>query len=217
MDPLWPPAPALSPRPRQEAARPAFVWRLGSLVEAFLYPERFFREQLDAVAASLTALWRLGLMFLIGLDSVLDGPSRRWTLAGFAAALSTRWIAALILLAYPMVLGPIRYYMGRFWYRLRLRLSGCEPDETRSSAAFAVIYLVYCVPSVPLLVLNSFFDPASAPWQWFVMSLVGWTYYLEYTSARVVFGAGRIGAMFWFVVVPAALHVAVAAGLSPTR
>jgi len=203
MIPAAPPIPSDAPFEADRA--PPFV-------ELVLHPERFFRER-DLAVKGLRLLLLLGVL---GLASVLD--RLEWNaLSGKAAAATwaAYWGSAL---GMAILGGPLRWFVGGWWFRMRLLLSGAvDPDADQARRISALSDLIWMVPTIvrALVVSFRYATPAAAAASsdgeatWLLVFLACWSIYVSYRGAAASHPLERGKALVWFAILPALLLLAI--------
>jgi hypothetical protein len=160
--------------------------------------------------------------WIVGMNSTLGRIERQMLKAdlgspdGFATSLGDSW-----LLFWTMVIvagafsGIILWYIGAWWYRVRLRWSGAiEPDVDRSRAVYFYSALVWAAPALAWQVVDTVrFPNYLASWNdegWLpvlLLILPVWSFAVSYRGVRTAFDVRRGRALFWFLVGPVALFL----------
>lgn len=176
-----------------------------AVVELLLRPGRFFRDRPKGLgtAAALIAMAVLGIAGAIDRLDVeqLRGRGRDVSWANYWAKV----LAGLVLG------GPVRYFVGGWWYRMRLALSGARGvPPARARAMFALSELVRGVPLLLVTIAGTIraANPLAAmslaawPTVWGLF-LVGWSIFVSYEGATTAFSIDGRRPLVWFVILPA--------------
>jgi len=111
------------------------------------------------------------------------------------------------------------YYLGGFWYKLRLRLSGIRgPDVLLVRRVYLSAAQVVAVPVLLKTLVYTFVHDtpqaaalADATWQErFYLVIPVWSAVVGYIGVRTVFQAPKVRAAIWFLVLPGLFYVAAA-------
>jgi hypothetical protein len=170
-----------------------------TLVELVLRPDTFF--------ARPTSKWRwrskLIAAALMGLSAGVDRADITTISARGLEGWEQYWF---VVIGTALIVGPIRWFLGGFWFRTRLRLSGARKvDRVRAQNLFALSDLVQAVPSVGLAVLSvlTLSTPEDSPFWWAVLMALVWSVVVSYRGVRGGFSVSVWKARFWFLLVPA--------------
>ncbi len=116
------------------------------------------------------------------------------------------WVAVLKVSVYA---GPLRWYFGRAWYRVRLGYAGAlSVDVGRANGLFAISELVMVVPIVLVTILHSIAwpSPIEQPFGPILLVSMGWSLFVSYRGACAAFSLSVWRARAWFLVVPSLLY-----------
>lgn len=192
-----------------DPARPA------TLLDLFCQPARFFApaRQLARQPALFLAIWTTGMARVQDRFDVLlsrdPSVARADTLF---LPLTESWLKTWVILLLAGVLaGGLGWLIGGWWYGMRLRLCGdreASPREAR--LAWAYVALVSSLPSVLLLVIDTFrypsyYDSYQTPVDvlaLLVAVVVLWSPWVSYRAATTRFKVSSGTARFWFLALP---------------
>ena len=124
---------------------------------------------------------------------------------------STLWIALLVFGALNV---PLFWYLGGWWYRLRLKWSGATAlDSLRPRLLFVYSSLVYALPVVLVMVGETLLFPnyrlaraAEGSWTLIFVVLSFWSVVVSYCGATRTFALTRRKALLWFLLLPWTLY-----------
>ena len=186
---------------------------LGSL---FIRPARFFRDRdLDVRAWYLPALLCTGLT---SASSRIDQNLMRADLGQarpgwdtFAPILLQSWGAywAFVLVA-GLIYAAFYWYLGGWWYRVRLRWSGAHSADRREARlVMAYAALVMSAPTLVYMVMQTVsFPDYGAAWESesllpiLILIFPFWAVYTSYRGVRTRFEVGKWKARVWFLILP---------------
>jgi hypothetical protein len=202
-------------------AGPSPLWPQ-HLVDVFVRPTRFFSSQL--------ALGRTPYLLLVtwcfGIASAMDRVDQELLRAEFGQArpawdvwapiVTQSWAGYwAFVLAMGVLSGLFLWWLGGWWYRVRLGWAG-EPSPDARLARLVYVYssFVCAGPTVVLALLQTgWFENYAAAWNAdelyssALLIFLFWSLGTSYFGARALFRVSRWGARLWFVVLPAALYV----------
>jgi hypothetical protein len=195
--------------------------RLVDLAALFLRPQRFFTTvDLDHRWWYTSALLIAGVSTASGrIDQNIIreelGQSRPgWDqLSPFLMdSWPTFW---LFLLGAAAVYAPFYWYVGGWWYKVRLKWSGvASPDARAARLVMATAAVVVGLPTVLFLLGETVAFPdyrsAWASDELFSVALLifpFWSVYASYRGARTRFDVSRWKGRLWFLILPALLFV----------
>ena len=210
--------PGASPRPTTQKAERSFRSRVVAL---FIKPSHFF--------ASFEDLARPPLIFAatlcLGVASMVDRIEQHILRAEMGQGVSgwselspwllhswsTLWIALLVFGALNV---PLFWYLGGWWYRLRLKWSGATAlDSLRPRLLFVYSSLVYALPVVLVMVGETLLFPnyrlardAEGSWTLIFVVLSFWSVVVSYCGATRTFALTRRKALLWFLLLPWTLY-----------
>lgn len=189
-----------------------------AIAALFLRPSKFFTVglALGATPNFHLASWCVGVGYALGrVDQNLIRarvgllPNRSWE--RLEPALIHSWIGLWVFLLVAGAIGaPLIWYLGGWWYRIRLRWSGAsDPDKRQARLVYVYASLVHVLPVVVVLVAQTvLFDDYAAAWesseQWSSLILIFpfWSCLTGYQGARSVFSVTRGRGVVWFVALP---------------
>jgi hypothetical protein len=187
---------------------PAHIWKL------WLAPRRFFSRRLrfDGDISTQFVFWIVGICSSIERTSTKLSQGNQpvvawapfWLLVGLGG-----WVGGLLI-----------YFLGGWWYRLRLKWSGV-PDPAGRDARELYIYteLIADLPAVLIVIVQtSLYNDYAAAWEatgfaldMTFIGLAAWGVIASYLGAVERFGLSGLAGAIWFFVLPfarAALAVA---------
>lgn len=123
----------------------------------------------------------------------------------------TLWIALLVCGALNV---PLFWYLGGWWYRLRLKWSGATAlDSLRPRLLFVYSSLVYALPVVLVMIGETLLFPnyrlardAEGSWTLIFVLLSFWSVVVSYCGATRTFALARRKALLWFLLLPWTLY-----------
>lgn len=181
-------------------------------------PARFFRHYFNKHASPYFPL----VLMIVGLAGAIDRYERalaRMDARGQLAQVNwmntwpTLWAISIPSGA---LSGLFFYYVGGWWYDVRVGFAGGRRDAETSR--FILLYSSF-IPCL-LSVVNTLADSFSSPFPLTVAELSVWdklgllavmaasfySLYVSYRGVREVTGASRAGALTWFVILPAIVY-----------
>jgi hypothetical protein len=210
-------------------AGPSPLWPQ-HLFDLFSRPTRFFSSQLGLGRTPyiLLATW------CYGIASAMDRVDQELLRAEFGEArpswdvwgpmVTQSWVGYWgFVLTMGVFGGLFLWWLGGWWYRVRLRWAG-DPTPDPRLARLVYIYssFVCAGPTVALALLQTaLFENYAAAWNAeelyssIVLVFLFWSLATSYLGARALFHVSRWRAQLWFLVLPAALYV-IALGLAAT-
>jgi len=198
------------------------------LVNLFLRPSRFFgglaREHVDPRA--VVAIWVVGASFAMGrLDRMLiqaDLGRPRAATDELLPLLTESWLGFwALLVAGGAVWAVFSWYVGGWWYGLRLRWSGVskppslEPRLLHTYSTFVAALPSLAYAFVVTIVFESYADAWAADESWSALLLVFpfWSVLTSYRGLSQWYRPSRPWATrVWFVILPCVFYL-VALGL----
>lgn len=188
-------------------------------LDLLLQPERFFPDGARRLGGPL----RVALILVLGAAggiARMEFAALRGVL-GSSAVLAQSWpaywggVAAAALVA-----GPIGYFVGGWWFGLRLRWSGAPGADW--GLARRVFLLAGSVGSLPILVFGGldvlrYSQPAEAwngvePVAMTILVAPYFSIFVSYRAAMASFPLRRMRARIWFAVLPAVFYGIVTLG-----
>ena len=175
---------------------PASPGIVAGAIDLLLRPAAFFQERRPRIrgTSAFVIVLVMGLELAVAqYESLVQRFGRRASLAGLATALG----AALL------VSGPLRYFIGGGWCRLRIRFAGArdvDPEEARG--LFALSELIRSVTVLTYSLLDLALSPVR-PWlsPTFLLAAV-WSQVISYQGVRASFPVSPWKARLWFLLVP---------------
>lgn len=124
---------------------------------------------------------------------------------------STLWVALLVLGVLNI---PLFWYLGGWWYRLRLKWSGATAlDRLRPRLLLFYSSLVYALPVVLVMLVETLLFPnyrlareAEGSWTLIFVLLSFWSVVVSYCGATRTFALMRRKALLWFLLLPWTLY-----------
>jgi len=194
------------------------------LVDLFIRPRRFFGGQLalGETPYALFVAWCYGATQVVDridqslIRAELGRPRPGWE--QFGPYITESWMGFWVLLLLAGSASALAiWWLGGWWFAVRLRWSGCqEPD--RRLARLVMIYsaFVYSGPFVLLYVLytgifgsyaEAYANESLLPAALLIFPF--WSIAASYTGARTVFNIEGWGVRSWFLLLPLVLYVSV--------
>ena len=178
------------------------------VIELVLRPDHLLRD--DRI---LSERWALVLLVAVlgvgaGIDNIallgygaLEGRFPNW---------SRYWMFVLV---GALIRGPIRYLLGGWWFRVRLRMCGVrEVAPRRTRRISALTDLVSMVPAILVTLGQTLVSPtpasagAGAAWPDLLVGYFTlWSLLANYLVATGCFPVRKGRAVFWFAVLPGVL------------
>jgi hypothetical protein len=194
----------------------ATAWDPRAVRDLLFRPARFFRSALPyAPGTGLKVIaWVIGMNYAIGRieRQLVRADLGQQTSA--TAFYSESWIGFwTVVLISGALSGLLAWYLGTWWFRVRLRWSGAvNPDAARARAVYLHSSLVWAAPTVLSAIVATLTSPSyAAAWAdsgWGdVMLLVFpfWSCVVSYRGVRAAFDVRPGAARFWFLIAPAVL------------
>jgi hypothetical protein len=195
------------------------TFALQSLRHLFLSPKSFFLHHVD----DATDRDLLIAAYLIGISTAqnrLDRQLIKLDLGSSPASaplgsVADSWLGtwALLLVAGALS-GVFAWYIGTWWYRVRLRWAGAQsPERERSRLVFLHAGVVAALPGFLLLLLQTvLYSSYLAAWRaeelWSAAFLVFpfWSVWASYSGVRARFDVKVWGARLWFLILPVVVY-----------
>lgn len=204
-----------------ETAQPPKAVSLPRLGALFVNPSNFF--------TAIDDLSRPVLLFAVtlclGVASMVDRIEQHILRAEMGQSASgwsemspwllnswgTLWGVLLVLGALNI---PLFWYLGGWWYRLRLKWSGATAlDPLRPRLLFVYSSLVYALPVVLVMIVETLLFPnyrlardAEGSWTLIFVLLSFWSVLVSYCGATRTFALARRKALLWFLLLPWMLY-----------
>ncbi len=192
------------------------------LVDLFVRPRRFFSTKLALGKTPYVVFvtWCYGVSHAIDrvdtelLRAELGRPRPVWEHLGPLIAESWLGFWSWVLLT-GGISALFLWWIGGWWYRVRLRWSGA-PDPDKRLARLLLIYssFVFAGPAVvATLVQTAVFPHYSAAFaaeEWYSLALLifpFWSIVTSYIGVRTLFEVTRWRAVLWFVALPIAVYI----------
>jgi hypothetical protein len=113
------------------------------------------------------------------------------------------------------------YYLGGWWYRVRIRWSGSpDPDPPLSRRIYAYSAQVWAVPSLLYYAwMTTVYDTplqssSGDDWGWVPVTLaLFWSIYVSYRGVRTKFDVGPWRARIWFLILPGSFYLVAFIGI----
>ncbi len=194
------------------------------LIDLFLRPRSFFSGQLALGSTPYVVLvtWCYGISNAIDridteiVRAELGRPRPFWD--QMAPYIVDSWQGFwLWVLGSGAFGGLLLWWIGGWWYRVRIRWSGVpDPDKRMARLLFVYSSFVIAGPAVLWTVLQTLLYPnyavAYAADEWFWLALLVfafWSIGTSYIGVRTLFPVTASRALAWFVVLPIAAYVMV--------
>jgi hypothetical protein len=170
---------------------------------------------LDYGDASLIAAWLVGISSTIAridrnlIQADLGSPRPGWE--AFAPFLTQSWITFwLFVLLVGALGGAMLWYVGGWWYNVRLGWSGAvDFDRRQGRLVYTFAGLVWAIPSIAYAAIATVVFPNyQAAWEseelWSVLLLVFpfWAVVVSYLGVRSRFQVRSAPARVWFLILP---------------
>jgi hypothetical protein len=202
-------------------------FQLAHLRDLFFRPSRFFAPDVrpgPAWAVSL-ACWLMGISYVIDridikmMQADVAGTHRNPLTEKLVASWDAYWAALLI---GGTLAGAMIWFIGGWWYRLRLRWSGAvAPDAREARLAYVFAGLVFCLPAlIVTLLLTLRFESYAAAWS--AESLDGlllpvfmvWSCATGWLAARTKFGVTGPLPLLLFLILPVLVYMVAIGGFA---
>ncbi|KMT65066.1 hypothetical protein [Catenovulum maritimum] len=192
------------------------------LTTLYFRPSLFFK-QLEICSRPLyliIASWAYGIFHTLDridrhlLKESLNRPWPGWEL--FEPVVNMSWLNFwIVLLVIGAPAGVVAYFLGGWWYKIRLKWAGAKQVETHT-ARYLHIYsqLVMSLPTLLLVLIQSlFYDNYRQAWQtdviWFALfsAFPFWSCFTSYYAASRICQLKRKAALFWLVYAPSIMYI----------
>jgi len=192
------------------------------LVDIFLRPRNFFSSQLTLGKTPyiLLVTWIYGMAHTIDridqnlLRAELGRPRPGWNI--LSSYILESWIYYwAFLLGFGALSGLIIWYVGGWWFQVRLRWAGAK-DADRILARLVYIYssFVMAGPIVLLALIQSFLfanyrEAWNAEESWSMITLIFpfWSCVSSYCGVTTLFSVKKFKTLMWFVILPSIFYV----------
>lgn len=182
------------------------------IVYLFFRPRTFFRHFIDNKWPSLL----VACAWMFGMAHAAERFLTRGTLNGtqnnpILASWTFFWPCVLIGGA---ISGLLYFYIGGWWYRLRIKWSGDpDPDKTLARRTYLYAAQIMAIPSLiyTITVATMYATPAdmaNAPlywWDFVPLVFVPWSFVVSFIGVRTVFDTGLVRSLIWFLILPLSL------------
>jgi hypothetical protein len=211
-------------RPRPASGERALLAKVGSspfrpgaLDKLFFRPREFFA----ANHAFNKSVYLLSMVGVIGITRAASNIAKQLTKAQLGLStpaadlrLLHSWLTFwLMLIPLGVLWGAWTWWIGGWWYQVRLWWSGADDVPPRAArVVYAYVSLVVAIPALLVLLLDTAFHPnfrvaydADSAWSLFTVITPFWAYVVSYRSVTVVFTLHRFSALLWFLILPIVL------------
>jgi hypothetical protein len=194
------------------------------LVDLFFRPRRYFSNVsgLDHPSALFIAASLMGIAGAMGridmmiLQVELGRARRGWehTASWLLSSWTHYWLAAILA---GLVGAVFIWYLGGWWYRLRLQWSGAAAPSAHSARrVFTMQEFVIAGPTVILALAQTAqyanYDEAIQAGDFWSLSIVVfafWSCWTSYVAATTAFSISKARARLWFLGLPALVYIIV--------
>lgn len=194
------------------------------LVDIFIRPTRFFSSQLalGKTPYVVVVTWCFGIAHTMDridqymLRAELGRPRPGWE--HLAPLITESWLGYwAVVLVLGSISGFFLWWLGGWWYTVRLRWSGeREPDRTLARLVYVYSSFVWSGPIViAALIMTAYFANYQEAWNADELYSVGllifpfWSLITSYRGATTLFNLSRGRARLWFVILPAIFYLVV--------
>lgn len=168
----------------------------------------------------LGALWLLGVASTLGqvdknlMRADLGQPRAGWDALG-PIVMGSWWSFWVFLLGVGVAAAAMHWYVGGWWYNLRIRWAGAPAHDKRTGRlVFVFARLVVAAPSVAYAVIaTALYEDYLAAWRaeelWSTVLLLFpfWSVVVSYRGVRASFPVKVGRARVWFLLLPFAVYV----------
>lgn len=192
------------------------------LVDLFIRPRQFFSDHLALGRAPYVILvtWCFGIANAIdridqeSLRAEFGRPRPGWESMGpyLYESWGSYWVAVL---AYGMLAGVMLWYLGGWWYALRLRWSGAvDPDKKLARLLYVYSSFIMTGPTVVYALIQTlrhenYLAAYSSDDMLALIFLVFpfWSIACSYIGVRTLFDVKKGKALTWFAVLPTIVYL----------
>jgi hypothetical protein len=202
-------------------AGPSPLWPQ-HLVDVFLKPTRFFSSQLGLGKTPYVVFvtWCYGIASAVDridqelLRAELGRPKPGWEAWGPLVVESWAGYWALVL-AMGAISGLFLWWLGGWWYRLRLKWAG-DPDPDKKLARLVYVYssFVWSGPAITAalgetLAFSNYLEAwnSEQPYTLALLIFPLWSVVTSYLGAKTIFNVSPWGVRIWFLVLPMGLYL----------
>ncbi len=187
----------------EEAAAPtppAARGIVAAAIDLLLRPAAFFHERRPTIRGKAA----FAIVIFMGLEVAADryeGVAKRLGAPGSVAILAGALLGSLF------IAGPLHYFIGGGWCRLRIRFAGAgdvDPGEARAIFALSemirsVAVLIYTLLDLALSPVRPWLSPT-------ILLAAAWSQVVSYQGVRASFPVSPWKARFWFLLVPGVFY-----------
>lgn len=200
-------------------------WR--ALGRLFVKPSVYFRSvDLHAGVAWFGALWLLGIASTIDridqnlLRADLGAARSGWSSLG--PAVTGSWVTFWVFAVFAGLIGALFiWFIGGWWYNLRLRWSGAtEFDKREGRLVYVFANMAHAIPTLAYtLAATAVYSNYLLAWQaddwWWAFLLIFpfWAVVVSYKGVRAKFQTRATPARIWFLILPMLLYALVLGAL----
>ncbi len=211
---------ATAPLPSFDATRSAYdvspFWPR-HLLDLFVRPGKFFTNELalGKRPSFLLVTWSYGITIVI--DQVYRDLAReRKNPANLGAMVAGSWFEFWFwVLIVGAVGGFVLWWLGGWWFSVRLRWSGAKDlNDTTAHLLYVYSSFVVSVPTIALALFWTATEPnyrqaftVGKPYLLILLIFPFWSLVTSYIGARTLFDVAPWKARVWLVIVPAILYV----------
>jgi len=194
------------------------------LIDLFIRPRRFFSSQLALGKTPYVLFVTLcfGMAEAISridmemMRAELGQPRPGWQVLG--PLVTESWVGFWLWVLFVGAIGAaLIWWIGGWWYRVRLKWCGAQnPDKRLTRLVYVYASFVYAAPSVTLplawtLIYPNYAVAYSAGDLFSALFLIFpfWSLIASYVGARTVFEVSRWKARVWFLLLPALFYLVV--------
>jgi hypothetical protein len=210
-------------QPEQTAQAVEDVSPLRALVLLFTRPSYLFNN----VAALTRGRMFLFLAYCSGVAAAIDRLDQnlmkseltgRSTVSALTGSWPNTW---LFLLTIGVLYAALVWWIGGWWYRVRLSWSGVKsPDPFTTRVVYVYQDFVQSAPTIAIVVAYTLtlpsYDEAWASeeaWSTIILVFVVWSCITSYKAVRAAFQVGTWKSRVWFLITPLAFYFVVFVGV----